>query len=156
MIRMIYSKDMKNRRQRGFTSIELVLITVVICALLALVVTTRAGVRQNGRNTERQHDVKELRNGLEAYFAQNNRYPTLQDLNNPRWRDTNMKSIAGDVYRDPSSTEDRLADKPVLQIYAYTATTASGDPCDEKSPCTQYSLTATLEGGGTYVKNSLN
>jgi type II secretory pathway pseudopilin PulG len=143
-------------RQHGFTSIELVLIAVVICVLLALVVTTRAGVRQNERNTERQRDVKELRNGLEAYFAQYNRYPTLKDVNDPRWRDTNMKPIGGDVFRDPSGMDDRLADKPAQRVYAYTATTASGTACNEKDPCTQYSLTATLEGGGSYVKNSLN
>ena len=37
------------------------------------------------------------------------------------------------------------------------ALSTSGSACDNaKIDCTQYTLTATLEGGGTYVKNNLN
>lgn len=145
------------RSQGGFTTIELVLIGVVICILATLIFTTRAGVQQNERNTERQRDVKELRNGLESYFAQNNQYPTLDDLNNSQWRAGNMKSIEPAVFKDPLGTTDSFADKPAKNIYAYTVTSASGAPCGTaKDPCTQYTLTATLEGGGTYVKNNLN
>lgn len=141
----------------GFTTIELILVVVIICILLALVVTTRAGVQQNERNTERQRDIKELRNGLEAYFAQTNQYPSLKDLNETSWRSSNMKSIDAEVFRDPSGSDSRLAGKPAAKVYAYTVTSASGAPCGTaKDPCTQYSLTATLEGGGTYVKNNLN
>lgn len=147
----------RSRRPGGFTTIELVLVMVIICILLALVVTTRSGVQQNERNTERQRDVKELRNGLESYFAQTNQYPSLKDMNDPQWRSTHMKSIETESFRDPSGIEDRLADKPARDVYAYTVTSASGAPCGTaKDPCTQYTLTATLEGGGTFVKNNLN
>ncbi len=143
--------------QRGFTTIELVLVLVIIGILLALVITTRAGVQQNERNTERQRDIKELRNGLESYFAQANQYPTLKDVNSSQWRSSNLKAIEAAVFRDPSSIEDTLLDKPARKAYAYTVTSASGAPCGTaKDPCTQYTLTATLEGGGTFVKNNLN
>jgi type II secretory pathway pseudopilin PulG len=151
---------MKRLGQRGFTTIELVLILVIIGILSALVITTRAGVQQNERDTERQRDVKELRNGLESYFTQTNQYPTLKDLNDPVWRTANMKSIDKEVYRDPSNTgsnSEELVAKPARHVYGYTVTSASGTECGSaKNPCTQYSLTATLEGGGTFVKNNLN
>lgn len=152
---------MKNTPQRGFTTIELVLVLVIIGILATLVITTRSGVQQNERNTERQRDIKELRNGLESYFTQANQYPTLSDLNSAQWRSANMKSVEADVFRDPSDKSDTaegiLADKPADAVYAYTVTSASGAPCGTtKDPCTQYSLTATLEGGGTFVKNNLN
>lgn len=148
---------MIKRAEKGFTTIELVLVVVIICILAALVVTTRAGVRQNERNTERQRDIKELRNGLEAYFAQTNQYPTLKDLNSVSWRTANMKSIDAEVFRDPSGNGTSLADKPAKSVYAYTVSSASGAVCGTaKDPCTQYTLTATLEGGGTFVKNNLN
>lgn len=148
---------MKQRSARGFTTIELILVIVVICILLALVVTTRAGVRQNERNTERQRDIKELRNGLEAYFAQNNQYPTLDSLNNANWRTANMKAIDAEVFRDPSAKSDQLAETPGKAVYSYQVSSASGAACGTaKDPCTQYTLTANLEGGGTFVKNNLN
>lgn len=148
---------MKKQSQCGFTTIELVLILVVIGILAALVINTRAGVQQKERNGERQRDIKELRDGLEGYFAQNNRYPTFNDLNSDSWRQANLKSIESNVFRDPSSDNDNLTDKPAKHSYAYTVTSASGTACDDdKTPCTQYTLTATLEGGGIYSKSNLN
>lgn len=151
---------MKQRRfQLGFSTIELMLILVVIGILLTLVINTRSGVQQNERNSERQRDVKELRNGLEGYFAGNNRYPTLDELNDQAWRSTHLKAIEKEIYRDPSgpADDDKLVAKPQAGAYTYSVTSASGNPCGTaKDPCTQYTLTATLEGGGTFTKNNLN
>lgn len=145
---------------RGFTTIELVLITVIVGILAALVITTRAGVQQNQRDSERQRDIKELRNGLESYFAQTSHYPTLDELNSSSWRTTNMKPIDNAVFRDPSNkttVADRLTDKPARGSYAYTVTSASGNTCgNDKNPCTQYTLTASLESGIPFVKKNLN
>jgi type II secretory pathway pseudopilin PulG len=151
---------MKQRRlQQGFSTIELVLILVIIGVLLTLVINTRAGVQQNERNSERQRDIKELRDGLEGYFAAHNHYPTLRELNDQGWRSTHLKSIEPNVFRDPSSKSDKsdFADKPQTSTYTYSVTSASGAPCGTtKDPCTLYTLTASLEGGGTFTKNNLN
>ena len=147
----------QKQKQNGFTTIELVLIVVIIGVLAALLISTRAGVKQNDRDAERQRDVQELRDGLESYFATNNHYPTLSDLNDSGWRNTNMKAIGQDTFRDPSSTSNEFADTPAKNTYAYTVSSASGAPCGSAvTPCTQYTLTATLESGGTYTKNNLN
>jgi type II secretory pathway pseudopilin PulG len=149
---------MKRRISRhGFTTIELVLIIVVIGILSALVITTRSGVQQNERNDERQSDIKELRNGLEGYFAANNHYPSFNDLNDSAWRETHLKSLEPAVFRDPSGHDDKFISQPAAKAYTYSVTSASGDPCGSaEAPCTQYTLTATLEGGGTFTKNNLN
>lgn len=147
----------RRRWNRGFTTIELLLILVIIGILATLVFTTRAGVQQNERNNERQADIKELRDGLEGYFAANNRYPTLDEFNDTTWRSSHLKALEPEVYRDPSGQTNQLVDKPQANAYTYSVTSASGTPCDSaKNPCTQYTLTATLEGGGTYTKNNLN
>lgn len=147
----------RQRWQQGFTNIELLLVLAVIGVLTALVFTTRTGVQQSKRNNERQADIKELRDGLEGYFAANNRYPTLKELNEPTWRSSHLKALEPDVFSDPSGKSDSFVDKPQANVYTYSVTSASGTPCDSaKNPCTQYTLTATLEGGGTYTKNNLN
>jgi type II secretory pathway pseudopilin PulG len=147
----------QQRSQRGFTTLELLLLIVIIGILGTLVFTTRSGLQQDKRNDERQADVKELRDGLEGYFAANNRYPTLQELNDATWRTTHLKALEPGVFSDPSGSSDKFLDKPQTNTYTYSVTSASGTPCDNvKSPCTLYTLTASLEGGGSFTKNNLN
>jgi prepilin-type N-terminal cleavage/methylation domain-containing protein len=143
--------------QHGFTVIEMLVILVIIGILLSLLFVTHAGIAQKERNTERQRDIGELRDEIESYYAQNNKYPTLSELNSNQWRSTNMKGADREILRDPSNKSYSLAAKPVAKMYAYAVTSPSGTPCDnQETDCIQYTLTATLEGGGTFVKNNLN
>jgi len=147
----------QRRSQSGFTTLELLLVLVIIAVLGTLVFTTRSGVQQNKRNAERQTDIKELRDGLEGYFASNNRYPTLNELNDNTWRSTHLKALEGEVFKDPSNGSSKFVAMPQTNVYTYSVTSASGTPCDNgKNPCTLYTLTATLEGGSTYTKSNLN
>lgn len=147
----------KTLKQNGFTIIEILVVLVIIGILGSLLFVTHAGIAQKERNTERQRDISELRDVIESYYSQYNRYPTLSDLNSSQWRTANMKGVDRETLRDPSSKSYDLVAKPAKQVYAYNVTSANGDPCDNKTAdCTQYTLTATLEGGGTFVKNNLN
>jgi len=148
---------MKKLESRGVTIIELLVLLVIIGILAGLVISTHAGITQKENNTTRERDIDELRDELEAYYSQYNEYPTLRQLNDTNWRADNMKALDKGVLRDPSSGSYNLAAKPARNTYAYTVTSASGKPCDDvRTACTQYTLTATLQGGGTYVKNNLN
>jgi Tfp pilus assembly protein PilE len=148
---------MKNIGNQGVTIIELLVLVVIIGILSGLIYTTHAGIALNQRNTRRQNDISDIRDQLEAYYYQNNKYPTLAELNNTAWRQKNMKSMDSSDLQDPSSKSDSLVATPAKDVYAYTVTAASGKACnDAKVICTQYTLTATLEGGGTFVKNNLN
>lgn len=154
---MSVTKPQQQKRQSGFTIIELVVVIIVIGILLGFVLAARSGVAQDKRNTERQRDIGELRDELEAYYAQSQMYPTLSNVNDPTWRTINMKGLDKEVLRDPSSSSYTLADKPARDVYTYQVSTSGGNACDDKKKiCAQYTLTATLEGGGIYVKNNLN
>jgi prepilin-type N-terminal cleavage/methylation domain-containing protein len=72
--------SLNKRFQKGFTIVELLIVIVVIGILAALVITTYNGIQQKGRNTERTTDLKAVQGQLEAYYAQNGRYPSTTDI----------------------------------------------------------------------------
>lgn len=148
-----------NKNQRGFTIVELLIVIVVIGILAALVITTFNGIQQKGRDTERQTDIKALHGQLEAYYAQNGRYPTLANLNDSTFRSNSLKGLDNEALQDPKGSAQTLVAAPATNSYAYVVTPAN---CDNGAAgdCTGYTLTATLEGqidgSGTYSKTSLN
>lgn len=148
-----------NKKQRGFTIVELLIVIVVIGILAALVITTYSGIQQKGRDTERQTDIKAIHGQLEAYYAQSGHYPTLANVNDSTFRGANMKGLDADALQDPKGSAPTLVATPTANSYAYAVTPAG---CDNGAggECTTYTLTATLEGtidgSGTYSKTSLN
>lgn len=147
-----------NRKQQGFTIVELLIVIVVIGILAALVVTTFSGTQKKARDAERKSDINILYSQLEVYFADKATYPTLANLNDGAangWRVTNMKDLKDDALKDPKGTAATLVAAPASSSYAYAVTPAN---CDNTTgnECTGYTLTATLEGGGTFVKTGSN
>jgi prepilin-type N-terminal cleavage/methylation domain-containing protein len=143
------------KNSRGFTIVELLIVIVVIGILAALVVTTYNGIQQKARDTERKTDVNALHGQVEAYSAQNGKYPTLANINDSTFRQNNMKGLDPAALQDPKGTSQALCGTVQADCYAYVATPTG---CDNAAngDCTGYTLTATLEAGGTYVKQSLN
>lgn len=152
--------SLKNR-QSGFTIVELLIVIVVIGILALLVVNTFSGIQQRARNTDRQSDIKALHSQLEAFYAQNGRYPTLAQFNDAAWRGTNMKGLDSDALEDPKGSGPTLVAAPIANAYAYDI---DPDNCDNVTPggidCSGYVLTATYEGtvdgAATFVKEDLN
>lgn len=159
---------MKIRTQSsGFTIIELVVIIVIIGILSTLVITTYSGVQAKTRNSNRQADIDGLQSQLETYYAQYSKYPTLSNINDTAWRQANLKDFSDKTLQDPrwsDATKDcatkgkaTLANKPSRDCYAYQPIGPDGKSCDNDAVvCAQYTLTASLEGNGKYVKGSLN
>jgi hypothetical protein len=111
----------------------------------------------SARDTERQTDIKALHAQIEAYYAQNGNYPTLANLNNTDWRATNMKGLDKEALRDPKGYSYVLYSSAYKNFYSYAVTGENQLTCDNLTKkCTAYILTATLEAGGTYTKQSLN
>lgn len=110
------------------------------------------------RDTERTTDIKALHGQIEAYYAQNGFYPTLLNINITSWRATNMKGLDQEALKDPQGTTYDLRQSPAKGIYSYDARGADGGACDNTTgkECAIYTLTATLEAGGTFAKNNLN
>ncbi len=158
--------NIRTQRSQGFTIIELVVVIVILCILGVLVALTYSGVQAGNRDRQRQADIDILQSQLETYYARNDRYPSLAQINDATWRAENMKDLAEDKLTDPSwaakslcTANDRviLADQPVENCYSYQITASDGSACDNASAiCGRYTLTATLENGETYVKASLN
>ena len=147
-----------HKKQQGFTIVELLIVIVVIGILAALVITTFNGIQQKGRDTERQTDIKALHGQLEAYYAQNGRYPTLTNVNDATFRSANMKGLDAEALQDPKGSAQTLVAAAADNSYAYTVTPTGCD--NTTTDCTGYTLTAslegTIEGSDTYTKTSLN
>lgn len=155
------------RKQQGFTIVELLIVIVVIGILAALVITTFTGIQQKARNTERTTDIKAIHGQVEAYYAQNGKYPTLGNLNDTAWRGTNMKGLDCEALKDPkgqgtgtctsNTAPYQLASAPAANVYSYAVTASDNTACDNTTKdCAVYTLTATYEGGGTFTKTNLN
>ena len=145
------------KHQSGFTIVELLIVIVVIGILAGLVITTFTGIQQKARNTERQTDVKAIHGQVEAYYAQNGKYPTLANLNDSTWRATNMKGLDAEALKDPKGTAQTLVAAAAANSYSYDVQRTGGGSCDNSTnDCATYTLTATYEGGGTFSKSNLN
>ncbi len=142
------------RKQSGFTIVELLIVIVVIGILAALVITTFAGVQRKARKTERGTGIKAIHSQLEAYFAEENTYPTLDQINeangNTDWRKTNMKSLDPEALKDPKGDNSALCSAASDECYGYVRVVNTTDNT------VTYTLTANLEGGGTFEKKNLN
>lgn len=148
---------MRKESSRGFTVVELVIIMVVIGILAALVLVTYNGISQKDRDTERKKDIDTLYGQLESYQAQtqNSVYPTLANVNDSSWRNDNMKNLDPAVLQDPKGKSRALVAIPVANSYAYAPTPSKCDNAANGN-CISYTLTATLEGGGNYIKQSFS
>lgn len=157
---------MNSKHQQGFTLIELLVVAVIVGILATLVAMTYSGVQAKNRNSERQASINFTQSQLETYYAENSKYPSLSQLNDPAWREANLKKLKDDAIKDPRWDKDgacskdnkaRFADTPTEKCYSYQVTTTDAAFCDnEKNACVQYTLTASFEGGEKYVKTSLN
>lgn len=144
------------RKQSGFTIVELLIVIVVIGILAALVITTFTGIQQRARNTERETDIRAIHSQLEAFFAQQGYYPTRDDLNDADGdvRTEDMRGLSADAFTPPGSSATALAATPSLGAtgaYAYAPTGCTGSECEG------YTLTADMEGDTpNYTRESLN
>lgn len=139
------------RNQKGFTIVELLIVIVVIGILALLVVTTYAGIQQKTRNTQRSADIKSIYTQLEAFYQENQHYPSRANMNSDSWLDDNMKGLEKDALIDPSNTEDPpsndLVAAPADKVYAYAVANEAGTSCEaDAETCSEYVLTATYEG----------
>lgn len=76
---------------RGFTLLELLIVVAIIGLLASLILVGLSSFRSRGRDARRIADVKQVQNGLEIYYAKENKYPPITS---GVWND-----LAGEIKR---------------------------------------------------------
>jgi TM2 domain-containing membrane protein YozV len=128
---------------------------IVVPVLLMLVLVTSNGVQSRATDVERKNDISSIRTHVEVYYAKNDEYPTLKNMNDTSWRMANLVGLEGIAYADPAGKTDVFASAPTKGQYAYEATGEAGEACDNVAvSCVFYQIAATLSDGTEYVKTS--
>lgn len=148
-----YTGEIKAEKPTGTVPITDVLKALGIDpASLTQSPSSPSSVSLKADDSERQTDIKAIHSQLEAYFAINDHYPTLQNLNDDNWLNQNMRGLNIEALKDPDGSTTDLVASPAKGVYAYSATPAG---CKDDK-CTGYTLTATLSSGEQYAKTALN
>src|ERR1041384_8245781 len=124
MVSLSKVKSRLSANKQGFTIVELLIVIVVIGILAALVVTTYNGIQQKARDTERKTDINALHGQIEAYSAQNGKYPTLGNMNDSTFRTNNLKGLDPAALQDPKGTTQALCGTATADCYIYATTPA--------------------------------
>ncbi|MDO8443465.1 MAG: type II secretion system protein [Candidatus Azambacteria bacterium] len=71
----------KNKKEKGFTLLELLVVIGIIGLLASIMVVNLTGARRRARDTKRVADIRNLQTASEDYYGKNGKYPTaISDL----------------------------------------------------------------------------
>lgn len=154
------------KKQSGFTIVELLIVIVVIGILATLVIVTFTGIQKKARDSQRQTDINAANSQISAFYTSYGFYPNRADLLSSSFRSTYLKGLDPESLKDPKGGDIQATSDATH--YGYSATNSSGGTCatvattiptDPTTPpadngCDTYTITATLESGGTFSKNS--
>lgn len=65
-------KDIKSKRQEGFTIIEVMIVLVIAAVILLMVFLAVPALQRNSRNTQRKNDVANVLAAVSEYSSNNN------------------------------------------------------------------------------------
>ena len=65
----------KQKRQTGFTIVELLIVIVVIAVLAAITTVAFSGIQQRAKDSKRTNEIAQLSKVLEMYYIDNGAYP---------------------------------------------------------------------------------
>lgn len=143
---------------RGFTLIELLITISIISIVFGVIITSSQAVQKQGRDTQRQSDLRGLQSALQQYYADQSFYPEDSTSLNTEPSKLNLSSTTSlnnctgnpDLSCTNSRTYlNRIPKNPLGSDYIYHAISPFGQPCsnaaDSPSKCTNYCIYTTLE-----------
>ena len=74
---MDFLRKTKKSAQKGFTLVELMIVVAIIGILAAIAIPQFAAYRARAFNSASLSDLKNFKTAMEAYFADNQNYPTI-------------------------------------------------------------------------------
>jgi len=67
----------KNKKEKGFTLLELLVVIGIIGLLASILVVNLTSARKRARDTKRVADIRNLQTASEDYYGKNGKYPTI-------------------------------------------------------------------------------
>jgi prepilin-type N-terminal cleavage/methylation domain-containing protein len=131
----------KSRAKAGFTFIEILVVTAIMALLLSIAIVAYSQVTRTGRDSKRKKDLATIQTALEIYRTTVGTYPACSGtcqatgLTDTDWIPALVPTYIEALPIDP---------KYGTTGYNYTYVLSSGS----------YTLTTTLESGGSYVVRS--
>lgn len=137
------------KRSSGFTVIELILVVLLLGAASVLFFVQKNTIEVTARDNQRKTAINAMYYALEeVYYKQHQSYPRVLDA-------TTLPSIDPALFTDPygvklgqTTVSVNGTDIAVQSNYRYEPTNCDGDSCKS------YTLRASLENEGDFVKTS--
>ena len=128
-----FRKTLKNRQERGFTLIELVVVLAILGILIALAVPRYLGARKKAYKAEADNVLQEAKTLEWAYYQQYNLFDTtgnqigLQTPSNMHWGSPVISGTAAQqVTMSMTGTMSPLANADTVSVILYSDGSSAG------------------------------
>lgn len=95
------TRSVRNRKGRGFTLVELLIVMAIVAMLISIVAPRYLGSLEKAKEVTLKEDLKVMRLSIDRFYADKGRYPeTLLELVDEKY----LRSIPLDPYTDSQAT----------------------------------------------------
>ena len=131
---------MQDRREQGFTLVELMIVVLIIAILIGIAMVTFPATRDRARDRDAQADVRNALSAEKAHFADKEAY-------------TQGRAELAAI--EPSLVYDAAADQaPTVGSIAYAASGATVTLATRSATGTCFYLRDTATSGTAYLRNT--